>query len=1165
MSRPVQAAPKTGSAFWQEDGSLSHPCGVLSTMTVFWHSLEQWWSALLTQTAPPPPTQCPTCDRGQRIGVITAALFPPQTKIGLPPHVFEIEFCGHPHHLTKKTTGNLILVRDITQEQEQIRSVHEDINQYESICNFIEDVYYRIDLKGRLQFISPSCQKLLLYRPKELLGRSLVEVSASADYLEELLEIIKKTDSVTDFDMVLECKQGRQVPVSLTAQIVCNKKGKRIGVEGILRDISEREKLDTLLVERTRQFQESMARLEFQKTAADQHLLVSVSDPTGNITYVNDNLVETSHYSREELIGNPFDFLSTHSSSFFKEMWQTISGGKIWQGEVKNQKKNGDPFWVKLTITPFLTVSGQPFQYISTATDISDQRQTISRLEENRKFLHHIVNAIGDGIYVLDLQGQLLSLNKEGERLLGWQEDELLHRNFHEMVHHTRQDGTPFKTVDCTLHQSLLGRTFRKEEEYFIQKNGAFLPVSLVTSPLVDGTEIIGSVAIFQDSSMRKRQLKELEEACATAVESSRLKSEFLANMSHEIRTPMNAIVGMNELLIDTALTDEQYGFSEIIKESSLSLLALINDILDFSKIEAGKMDIEEIDFSPVSVVEGSAELLSGLANEKELSLATYISPQIPETLRGDPGRLRQMLINLINNALKFTEEGEVVVRANIHAETNKQMTIRFSVTDTGIGLSKYGRQHLFDPFTQAEQNTSTKYLGTGLGLAISKRLAELMNGTIGVEGEEGEGSTFWFQIPFHYADQRKIREKPSFQTKNLRNPRVLSVMENSTDQEILKLYFMAWDVELHHCFSWKDALSAIRISQLKEEPFDGVILTTELSDERVEFISIPGLLEEESLLGETHLIAFMERDDKEQKELILESGYRTALAKPVQQSEWIGTLTDLINPVPAEPEVEAMTSREEPVTSPIIGPDSYDALEEGKLLLVVEDNLINQKVTILQLKKMGYAAHTVNNGKEAVEAMTHLPYALILMDCQMPVMDGFEATHVIRKLDQISSRHTPIIAMTANAMKGDRERCLESGMDDYLSKPVAPETLLKKLKYWIPKGHGDSSPIEINQLRQLFGNDDSMIRELLHHFLPSTEALLGRLWEAIRNREQANLTEAAIELHEACSNLGASPMAQLAKKIEWIAENKRWEEAEEIMDELYNAIEKVEVFISGF
>jgi two-component system, sensor histidine kinase and response regulator len=1164
---PAHSTTKTGSALWQEDGSLSHIGGALPTLTAHWSSPKRWWSDVQNQITPPPLTQCPICDRGKRLGLVTLSLNFPNAPIDSSPLLFEIEFLGHPHEWADKINGDLILVRDITKEQEETQSVHKDINQYESICSFIEDVYYRIDLEGNIKFISPSCEKLLLYRPEELLGKSLEEMCVSPEYLTELLTILERAESVNDFDLVLQCKQGNQVPISLTAQVVCDESGSNVGVEGIFRDITERERLDTLLVERTRQFQESMARLEFQKKAIDQHHLVTVMNPDGVITYVNDKVVETSLYSRDELLNQHLDIFNFdfHQNSFIQEMWRTIRTGKSWRGEVRNRKKNGDNYWLDQAITPFLTATGQPFQYISTATNISEQVWSIARLEQNRKFLHNIVDAIGDGVYVLDIQGQLLSLNSEGEQLLGWQENELLHTNFHKAVHHTRRDGSPFKTIDCTIHQSLLGRAFRKEEDYFIRKNGSFLPVSLVTSPLMDGSEIIGSVAIFQDSSQRVKQQRELEATCAAALESSRLKSEFLANMSHEIRTPMSAIVGMNDLLMDTTLSDEQYGFSQIVKESSISLLALINDILDFSKIEAGKIDIEDIDFSPVTVVEGAAELLAGLANEKELSLVTYIAPQIPNVLRGDPGRLRQMLLNLINNALKFTEDGEVVVKANIVTETSQDVTLYFSVNDTGIGLSKNGQEHLFDPFTQAEHDNAVNYGGTGLGLAITKRLTELMDGEIGIESEEGSGSTFWFKIPFKRSMVRQNRAGNSLNTKPLNNKRVLTIIESSTDQEIIELYFRNWGIEIHHCSSWQFGVSAIRVSRIKSNPFDLVILTTELSDEHIEFIAIPALLEEEKLLQNTHLIAFMDRDDKDQRELILESGYHAVLAKPIHQSEWIETMLELSNPEAVQPKVEAITDAPDLESQPVINPDSYDALEDGKLLLVVEDNLINQKVTILQLKKLGYAAHTVDNGKEAVEAISHLPYALILMDCQMPVMDGFEATHAIRKIDQISSRHTPIIAMTANAMKGDRERCLKAGMDDYLSKPVDPDTLLEKLRYWVPKGYGEQAPIDINQLRQLFGNDDGMIRELLQHFLPSAEEMLGRLWESVQNHSVEELAETAIELREACSNLGATNMTQLARKTERAVEEEDWQMAQEAVDDLNSAFKKVEIFVAGF
>ncbi len=531
-SNPAQTVNKTGFALWQDGGSLSHIGGALPVLTAYWSSPERWWADIQSNITPPPLTQCPICNHGQRLGRIQAAITPPNSTVENESLLFEIEFAGHPHSWLKETRGDMVLVTDITRQEEETQSVIEDIQQYESICNFIEDVYYRIDLDGNIQFVSPSCMKLLQFRPEELLGKPMEELCASPEYMIELLSILKRTDTVSDFDMVLQCRQGRQVPISLTAQMVYDADQNQVGVEGIFRDITEREQLDTLLVERTRQFQESMARLEFHKQAIDQHHLVTVITPEGKISYVNRKMVEVSQFPKTELTGATLDILNSgfHPKSFYKEMWRTIRSGKTWHGEVKKRKKSGEFFWVDETITPFLTASGEPFQYISTATETTQQVLSIERLEQNRKFLNSIIDAIGDGLYVLGQQGQLLSLNKEGEQLLGWQESELLHTNFHEAVHHTRRDGSVFKTVDCTIHQSLLGRAFRKEEDYFIKKDGSFLPVSLVTTPLIDGQEIIGSVAIFRDNSQIEKRQTELESSRASAMESSRLKSEFLAN-----------------------------------------------------------------------------------------------------------------------------------------------------------------------------------------------------------------------------------------------------------------------------------------------------------------------------------------------------------------------------------------------------------------------------------------------------------------------------------------------------------------------------------------------------------------------------------------------------------------------------------------------------------
>ncbi|MEO5331237.1 MAG: PAS domain S-box protein [Magnetococcus sp. YQC-5] len=1160
---PVQEKSATGLGIVRESGAIHSTDPVLHNLTRSWGSPEAWWGRISAGFSYPTITRCPHCGLGQRLGKREHEIEVPNSTEQV---IFSIEFIGHAHSLSPSLLGDLVLVRDVTSERHQLNTTNQKIKQFHSICDFMEDVYYRIDHKGILQFISPSVQKLLKHRPAEILGRSLTEFCANPEHLHEMMQILQTSDSVEDFDLVLLCRRGKQAPVSMSAHTIRDEQGHVIAIQGIFRDVIERTRMDAVLADQTRRFQEAISHMEYQKNAMDEQILMSITDAAGTITYVNQKLIQISQYSKEEILGQNHKIFDSnyHPKSFFKEMWRMIQSGHIWRGEIRNRKKNGEFFWLDCAIVPCLTHSGRPFQYITVASDVSERVATEQRLQNNLEFLRRVMDAMGDGAYVLDNKGQVLAVNREGERLLGWQESELLNRNLHELIHYKHPDNTPFPIRECPVHQSLLGRSYRVEEDYFIHKDGTWIPVAYVTTPLMEETTIIGSMAIFRNAAVTLDEINKLKMCRDQALESSRLKSAFLANMSHEIRTPMNAIVGMNDLLMDTPLNEEQLEFAEIVRDSSRSLLALINDILDFSKIEAGKIDIERIDFSLLTVVEGAAELLAPQAHEKGISLMTHVSSKIPGALIGDPGRLRQMLLNLLGNAIKFTEDGEVTLQVLLEGESRDQIMVHFSVSDTGIGL-ELGEQEtkrLFEPFTQAERGTARKFGGTGLGLAISKRLAELMGGEIGAQCRQEGGTVFWFRIPFQPSRLPIEQECESFPVSLLQGVRILSVMETITDHEILADLFTSWEMVHQGTTSGEQGLIAFRESNNKGQPIQVVVISSALSDMDCQIMA--DLLRREAAEHPLALIVLMDWEDKEERAQFLKSGFSAVVVKPVRHAEWLRCLMAQIQPEASMPGFDAMVAPQNKETT-TKNPDAYDALESGNLILLVEDNLVNQKVALLQLKKMGYAAHAVSNGQEAVEAIAHLPYALILMDCQMPVMDGFEATHAIRKSEQAASRHIPIIAMTAHAMKGDRERCLNAGMDDYLSKPVAPETLLQKLQYWIPKSISDPPPVEISQLRQLFGDDDEMTRELLLHFRASARELLDNIANMIQKEDAERVLEDALELKEACSNMGVSAMAQLAKVMEQSSIRKEWSEAARTMERLETAFRHVEKFIEHF
>lgn len=843
---------------------------------------------------------------------------------------------------------------------------------------------------------------------------------------EELLSHASSFDADEEGLSIIELKDGRVFERHVRPQVV---HGRTVGRVASYRDITE--------------------RVHFEQKMMFNHAVVEGSGPmlwldrggSDRVVYANRAACDALGYTVEEIIGTTIYDIDMHASAeAVAPLDRTMrSTGKPVHYQTHYRHRNGTQLSVDVTMS--LTEDGDRSIYITSFKDVTEQKSQAREKKRQQALMAALIDSIPDIISYKDPNGVFLGCNEAFSALAGKTAAEVTGRTVRDLFSQERAEVIASRDAEVLRTRQKMGL-----EEWVAYPDGTKVLLDTVRNPLRDQNgQLLGILSIGRNITQRKAAEEEVLRAKELAEDATRMKSDFLANMSHEIRTPMNAIIGMSHLALKTEMTPRQRDYIGKVQSSAQHLLGIINDILDFSKVEAGKMTIEQADFELEKLLDNVADLISDKSNAKGLELVFDVGPEVPQYLVGDSLRLGQILINYANNAVKYTESGEIAISVRLQERTGTQALLHFAVKDTGIGLTPEQVGRLFQSFQQADSSTTRKYGGTGLGLAISKNLAHLMGGEVGVESRFGEGSTFWFTVRVGIGGKKARDRLP---VPDLRGRRALVVDDNAMARTVLVEMLSSMTFTVTEAPSGEAAIAAVRAAAAAGQDFDivyldwrmptmdGIETARQLKTLRLDkapFIVMATAHGREEVLREAHSV-----------------GIEDVLVKPVNASVLFDTTMGALSGERDQPPREAVAA----VSPAALPPSTEMSAVRGARILLVEDNDINQLVAGEILRDAGFIVEIACNGQIALDKVAGAPYDLVLMDMQMPVMDGVTATVEIRRQERFAG--LPIVAMTANAMQSDRERCLASGMNDFLVKPIDPQALFAMLVKWIgPRAAG--------------------------------------------------------------------------------------------------------------
>ena len=955
--------------------------------------------------------------------------------------------------------GSFGLFRDITAQKKTEETIKKNAAFWEALIQNVNDAIVSLDTTNSIVEWNTAAVRIFKYSRKEALGKNVDNLIGGKNIKEAKSvteRVYVKNQKIQIDDTIRYTKSRRPVEVSIAASPIFHQNA-FIGSVAVYREISawKRSKEEIIHTNRLLRTAGDINQLIIQETDPQLVLrrscqLMKKEGKYKNVAIITLNerglpgrLIGTRgnlhHPCVEKVLQTkqPLVIRDVEKSDYCRECSRKTKG---WSTCLPLKHKTSlfgmmiighekQSFNLPREIKMLKEITGDLGFFLHSIGEQRKRKKAEEELKNLKEYNETIVTHLGEGILIEDTKGLITFVNPSLEQIIGYKSKELIGKHWKHII--PKEDLIKIKGKT----NSRSSTHAEKYEARLKAKDGRIIPVLISAQTLIKGDKFVGVLSAFTD-------ITDLVEARKDAQTANQAKSEFLANMSHEVRTPMNGIIGMTELALGTKLSREQFGYLEAIKEAGESLMTIINDILDFSKIEAKKIKIENLNFNFRDSLGDIVSAMALQAHKKDIELVYRVNSDIPDYLIGDPGRIRQILFNLISNAVKFTQKGEVAVEVRMKEKDNSHIHLQFTVRDTGIGIPEKQQEKIFKAFTQADGSTTRKYGGTGLGLTISTQLIHLMNGDIWVESKAGEGSRFHFTLRLGIQIEPKEQLVP-VELLDIRGLPVLVVDDNATNRFLLKEMLANWNMKPTLASSGRSGLRLLKQGINQKRPFALAVIDSQMPE--MDGFELARRIQSNPLFKNLRLMMLTSSGMRGDAARCRELGILAYLTKPVKQSELLNTIMIILSKDTVQKSPEPLITK-------------YSIRESHKRLriLVVEDNPINQKVAAHILQKYGNTVILANDGKEALEAFKKEEFDLILMDVQMPVMDGFQATAAIRKVERSTGKHIPIIALTAHTMKGDREKCVEAGMDDYVSKPIKPDVLFQTIDELLLKNRSE-------------------------------------------------------------------------------------------------------------